>query len=107
MLYLWHFSNTHHRAGIAALTGAAVLVVIAAIFAKRTRDRRRLVLYSLGSFIGLGLLALGALLTYSDGLRGASGPLDGSLLIRLNGFQSASQMIMEKPVLGIGPGVYV
>jgi tetratricopeptide (TPR) repeat protein len=33
-------------------------------------------------------------------------PLDGSLVLRLNGYYGAAQMLLDRPLLGLGPGGY-
>lgn len=54
----------------------------------------------------LGLGGAGAYLAWNHADHGIALPLDGSLLLRYNGYLSASEMAMEHPVLGHGPGVY-
>lgn len=105
-LFLGHLWYTNHRASFLALSMAVVLLV--AVMIVRTRAHKPL----------SSVLAVSAMLfaVCFVGILGALGwtklqsetrvPLDSSLLLRYNSYNSAAKMIVERPLLGYGPGNY-
>ncbi len=101
-----HLHYTDQRAGPIGLAVALVLVLIAwAVGARQSRPLR-------GAVVSLALVAalavaggLGAM-AVSKWRSGTSVPLDGSLVIRYQSYVSAVDMLLDKPLLGHGPGAY-
>lgn len=102
-----HLYLTHMRGGRVALIATGLLLGVFVLIRSRTRSPLRaalvsgLVLAALGAVAGMGMFAIAQDPSDDDLL-----PIDGSLVLRLNGYYGASRMVLEHPVLGIGPGNY-
>jgi tetratricopeptide (TPR) repeat protein len=103
LCWLW---MTDQRAGWLGLGAALALVVLAkALFPLR----RMPVVRAVSTLLISALLIVAAALGYLAMNRAAHGsalPVDGSLLLRYNGYLSASEMVLDHPLNGHGPGVY-
>lgn len=97
---------TDQRAGLIALTAAAVLLasVRVAGFALRGSTARAAAAIVLSA--GLGFAAVSGYMLQNKARHEIALPLDGSLLLRYNGYLNAAAMILDRPLLGHGPGVY-
>lgn len=107
MLYLAHLFFTGHRAGFLALAAAIVVVAIAAVFARRQMPRGRVLAFTAATVVVLGVCVVLAGALASRMMYGQWAPPDHSVLLRMNGYLSAAQMIADRPLLGFGPGVYL
>ncbi len=104
--YAFHLHATHQRAGLVALAAATVLLILAATVGRRFR---RPVAGMVTTLLLLGLVAVGGLagvMEWSHARTGRYFPLDTSLLLRYQSYVSASDMVLDAPLLGHGPGVY-
>jgi tetratricopeptide (TPR) repeat protein len=81
-------------------------VVVAKILFTRARRPVRAVALVLLATGFLGLAGGAGLMAVSKARTGTSYPLDLSLLIRYKSYVSASQMVLNRPLLGYGTGVY-
>lgn len=101
VLFIAHLELTHHRAGLVALGCGFVVWVIVLVLA-RVRgahpDRFAVVMLLLG--------AAGGVAAGIAGYWVAQQPMDQSLVLRLNGWYGAAQMIVDRPVLGFAAGHY-
>ena len=97
---------TEQRAGLIAL--AAVLVFLGCVWAagKLWRPPVGRAAAALAITVALGLAGVGGYMLQNKMRNGSALPLDGSLLLRYNGYLNAAAMIMDRPLLGHGPGVY-
>ncbi|MCC6142404.1 MAG: O-antigen ligase family protein [Candidatus Hydrogenedentes bacterium] len=103
---LGHLWLTNMRGGWVALASAAALTFGALITRRAIArpGRRALVAVAIALLIGVaGAVAGGVALQQT---RGTWLPLDSSLLLRYNSYFSASEMLLDRPALGFGPGVY-
>ena len=105
-LYAIHVVFTQHRAGYAALLTVAALTAIVPLARKYSKGPKKALAVTL---ILTAMVAFGA----GAGLTGASKttkgrytPLDASTLIRYNSYFGATQMIVDRPLSGYGPGNY-
>ncbi len=108
LLLAWHLHATHMRGGpLALLAGIALLVVFSAVrrFVKSPARAAvtTLALVLIAGFVFAGL-ALARILPADD--PGEPVQIDGSLVLRANGYSSASKMVLDSPFLGAGPGNY-
>ncbi|MFP4191317.1 MAG: O-antigen ligase family protein [Candidatus Hydrogenedentota bacterium] len=101
-----HLYLTEQRAGWVAL--AVALLVAALAWVAFRVARRPMVAAGVGlaavALVAGGLAAGGVY--WHEQQTGQAYPVDGSLLLRYNGYYSAADMIMDRPVLGFGPGNY-
>lgn len=103
---LLHLFFTSHRAGWLAL--AAALVVAGIIWAtKRWGAQRDPVVVFGAGLTAIALLAVLSVIGISIVSQGSPVPLDSSTLLRYNGYQGGASMMLEDPLTGFGPGVYV
>jgi O-antigen ligase/tetratricopeptide (TPR) repeat protein len=105
-LFLVHIRITGVRGGVLALAAAAACVGVAWLVGRRVRRPVPAAALSLLIVIALGALGLAGAMALTNYRTGSPFPLDGSLLLRYNSYFGASRMILSKPVLGYGPGVY-
>lgn len=106
-LYLSHHYLTGQRGGMIALGGASLLVAVTYLFHRRSSlapAGRALasVLISAAIAVGVGAGAMG----YLKVRTGTPYPLDLALLVRYASHASGSEMILDRPLLGHGPGNY-
>jgi tetratricopeptide (TPR) repeat protein/O-antigen ligase len=101
-----HLFKTDQRAGWIAMGGAAVLVGIAWVFLRRSRRPVMEVSAAVGAFTLLGAGAVIGAMYIFHARTGHAFPLDLSLLLRYQSYVSATDMLLDAPVLGHGPGVY-
>ena len=105
-LIIIHIVLTEVRAAKVALVAAVVLTVVALIVRRRAK---RPLCAALATFLivaMLGVGGMGAVAGVAKWRTGSFFPLDRSLLLRYHSFYGASQMILDRPVLGYGPGNY-
>lgn len=101
-----HLYFTHQRGGLVALAGALALVVSALAARRMTKKPVRAAVAALLMAAAIAVLAAGAVMLMLKVRTGTAYPLDLSLLVRYKSYCSASRMILERPLLGHGPGVY-
>jgi len=107
LVMFWiHLRFTGQRAGIIALLAAAVLVVAAVLIKGLVKRPVPSVLIALVLVALLGILGGSGAMLLAKWRTGSAFPLDVSLLVRYQSYVSASDMVLDKPILGHGPGVY-
>lgn len=98
-----HLLMTHHRAGILALAGAAILTVSA------RAAKRRMGVAPAWMFIG-AVVSAGVLFALLVGVAanwfGALPTRDGAFILRANSFYCAARMAADSPLVGHGTGNY-
>jgi len=107
VLFLVYLLYTGQRGSLVALSAAAVFLGLVAILGRRVSNPVARVAYG---FMGLGAIAAlagGVLIAASMILSDRPLPVDTSLLLRYNAFYGASEMIVDRPLMGFGPGNYV
>ena len=106
VIFLTHLFMTGQRGSLAGLAAAAILAGSA--FAVFRVTRRPLAAAGLSFALAsvVAVTALAAAWMGAQTLTDRRAPLDGSLLLRYNAYYSAAQMILEKPIIGYGPGNY-
>ncbi|MFP4500056.1 MAG: tetratricopeptide repeat protein [Candidatus Hydrogenedentota bacterium] len=100
------FYLTDQRGGWLGLAAGVVLLLAGLVLGRVTRRPAARVALSL---LLAGLLGLGgasAWMAKNQLSHGLALPLDGSLLLRYNGYLSAAGIVTDAPLLGHGPGVY-
>jgi len=108
VLFLVHLRFTHQRGGLVALAGAAGLLLVAKLVWARAGARRP-VRATVVTLVATGLLGAGGLLGLMAVHKARTGtpyPLELSLLVRYKSYCSAARMILTRPLLGHGAGVY-
>lgn len=107
LLMAAHLYLTGMRGAWLGLTAAAVLTAVYLYRTRHGRDAKRAALqtfFALAICAVLGGSLLSSVLLFS---RGQAAPhLGSSSVLRLNGYEGAAQMALERPWLGFGPGVY-
>jgi len=106
VLMMMHLYQTSQRAGMLALFGAFLLVLITLLVVRRFRSPAQGIVVSLLIIGVLGFLAIAGTMTRTYVKTGSPFPLDTSILIRYQSYVSATRMILDKPLFGHGPGVY-
>ena len=102
-----HLCHTRMRGVGAALMVAGMVVLFAAAGRRfRVAPRRVAAAFCIAGLVA-GSLGMGAVFV---GIRQVQGegplPLDSSLVLRLNGYDGAAKMALDRPLAGFGPGVY-
>ncbi|HRI89951.1 MAG TPA: O-antigen ligase family protein, partial [Candidatus Hydrogenedentes bacterium] len=106
-LFVAHLLITQHRAGLIALASGAALYAAATLATRGLRRTpsaslfRTIALFSL--FVVAGLVAGVAVMLARNG---TLYPNDLSAFMRMNSVLSAAQMIVSRPILGFGAGMY-
>ena len=101
-----HLYLTGQRAGWIAL---AVALLVAALAWVAFRAARRPMVAAGVSLAAVAIVAGGLAaggVYWHEQQTGQAYPVDGSLLLRYNGYYGAADMIMDRPLLGFGPGNY-
>ncbi len=102
-----HLYLTHMRGGRVALLAAACLLAVYWISLRGLRRPMRAAVTAVAVLGVLGAsLAGGAMAVLETTGDDEPLPIDGSLVLRLNGYHGACRMLLERPVLGFGPGNY-
>ena len=103
---LVHLYMTGMRSAALAVVGMVGLLVIVQVVKRfGMLPKRKALLTVIVLMLLAGLGAGAGVMAFSNGVIPDS-KMDSSLLLRLNGYDNASRMITERPVLGIGPGRY-
>ncbi len=103
---LAHLYMTGMRSAALAVVGMVGLLVIVQVVKRfGMLPKRKALLTVIVLMLLAGLGAGAGVMAFSNGIIPDS-KMDSSLLLRLNGYDNASRMITERPVLGIGPGRY-
>ena len=105
-VFLVHLYLTGQRAGLVALVVAGLLVGIALLVRWREQRPVRALGTTLVVFALLVVALAGGVMLLNKSRTGEWLPLDGSLWLRYNALCSASPMVVDRPVLGWGPGAY-
>jgi len=106
-LFFAHLYFTDQRAGLLALLASVLLLGVAHASARiQIKSSAKRAVFALGLTGVLGATALASVMLINSFRTGHPFPLDLSLLIRYQSYVSASNMLLEKPILGYGPGVY-
>lgn len=99
-----HLALTGHRSGWAALGAGALVIGCSTWIARRFQSfHSRMTI--MGGLLLAALVICAALATALVWIKSGSA-LEQSLALRLNSFYGASKMIVDSPVLGVGPGNY-
>lgn len=102
-----HLYLTHMRGAPLALAAGCVLLLCAWLVSKLQRVQADFKpAAALAAVAVIGIAGVMALLPVSKMLTGFYVPTDGSLILRYNGYYGAAKMVMDHPVLGVGPGNY-
>jgi len=106
VLYVVHLDMSNQRGGIVGVAMAGTLVALAVFLHRRTKRPRAAIVASL---ILVGLLGIGGLagvmgLTFYR--TGMPYPISSPILLRYHGYSGASKMVLQHPLLGVGPGNY-
>ncbi len=103
-----HIMFTGVRAAKVALVGAALCGAIIWLLGRMGAGKRpvRAALATILALFVLAVAGLGAGAALTKARTGSYLPLDRSVLLRYNSFVGAANMIMDRPVLGFGPGNY-
>lgn len=102
-----HLYQTHMRGGPTGLAAALLLFICAWGCARKLggnavgKAAAALVITAIVGVVGVSLI-----MPVSYIRTGFWMPTDGSLILRYNGYYGAAQMILDKPVFGVGPGNY-
>ena len=103
LCWLW---MTDQRAGWLGLGAGIALVCLAVmLFPLRSKPVLRAVSTLVVGAV-LIVLAAAGYMAMNRAAHGNALPVDGSLLLRYNGYLSASEMVLDHPLNGHGPGVY-
>jgi O-antigen ligase/tetratricopeptide (TPR) repeat protein len=105
--FLVHIYFTDARGVLVAL--AAGVVVFAAIILMRRVGvpPRRAATFVCIAFVLIALVGAGGLMVVHYGAGKNPLPLDGSLILRYNGYYGAARIIVDNPLFGVGVGNYV
>jgi putative inorganic carbon (HCO3(-)) transporter len=102
-----HLYLTRMRGGRLALLAVVAWLVLFVVLRRRTVTPTRAGLWCGGIAVAAILAGAAALVTVLPAAyRNAPLPMDGSLTLRLNGYHGVARMILDRPVLGFGPGNY-
>ncbi len=103
---VWYLLNTGQRGGLAALAAGLGLLLAARLVRRKVRRPERAAALSLALAALLAAVGAAALMGAMKARTGSAFPLDTSILLRYQSLTSASRMIMDRPLLGHGPGLY-
>ena len=106
LLFLVHLHLANQRGGVLGLGVSAVLIVVAALVHRRVKRPMLTIAISLAIVGLMGVLGAAGLMGYTKLRTGVYHPHGLPILLRYHGYSGASQMIMEKPLLGYGPRNY-
>ena len=106
LLFLVHLHLANQRGGVLGLAVSAVLIVVVALVHGRVKRPMVSIALSVGVAGLLGVLGAAGLMGYMKVRTGVYYPHGLPILLRYHGYSGASQMIMEKPLLGYGPRNY-
>lgn len=103
---VWYLLNTGQRGGLVALAAGLGLLLVARMVRGRVPRPEKAAALSLVLAAVLAAGGAAALMGTMKARTGSAFPLDTSILLRYQSLTSASRMIMDRPLLGRGPGVY-
>ena len=102
-----HLHMTLIRSGRLALMAAAGLLTGFAVLCRLIRHPLHAALTVAGVAVLAGAVAVTGVLAFTSIDRpGEPLPIDGSSILRINGYYGAVQMILDRPLTGYGPGAY-
>ena len=101
-----HIMLTEVRAAKVALVAAVVVVILAFIVRRHVQRPLRAAVTTCLLFAVLAGASMGVAMGLAKWRTGSLFPLDRSLLLRYHSFYGASEMILDRPLLGYGPGNY-
>lgn len=103
---LMHLALTEVRAARVAVPAALCVIGLGYAIHRRTgKPRKSLMLVCLTTAL-IGVAAVGGVMAFTKAATGSLLPGGHSLLLRYNGYYGACQMILDRPLLGFGPGTY-
>ncbi len=105
-LYVSHMYFSHQRGGLVGVAAAAVLLVLVKLVHRRVQRPLRAVAIGMVLFCVVGLVAIGGVMGLKKVQTGVPYPTDRPILLRYHAYSGAARMIMERPLLGFGPGNY-
>lgn len=101
-----HLYLTAARGARVALLAAVLLVAVAVCVRRREITPLRAAWITLLLAGTIAVVGVGSLMVVHRAVRDTYVPMDGSLLLRYNGYYGAARMVLDRPVLGFGPGQY-
>ena len=101
-----HILLAQVRAVKVAVPAAAVLLLVALLARRHIRRPLQAAVTTCLIFIAVAAMAAAGAMALAKSHTGSCFPLDRSLLLRYHSFYGASKMILERPLLGYGPGNY-
>ncbi len=105
--FLAHVFFTGQRAGKVGIVAAALLLLVAWCVSRWLRRPIPRIAVTLGTFVLLAMLGVFLVSGIVKARTGSYLPLDWPLRLRYNAYDSSARMILDRPVLGWGPGNYV
>lgn len=106
VLFAVYLYFTGQRGGVIGLGAATILLLVARGASRFISNPIKRVMAALLITALVAAVAVGCYMLQNKARNGVALPLDSSLLLRYNGYLNAAAMILEKPLLGHGPGVY-
>lgn len=107
LLIASHLYLTDMRSARVAIVASLFIVGLYLLLLRRNQARPgRAAAWTLALvllFVGAGLLGG---LFYANTKAAGPLPIDSALILRLNGYYGAARMVMERPLLGFGPGSF-
>ncbi|HPC16976.1 MAG TPA: O-antigen ligase family protein [Candidatus Hydrogenedentes bacterium] len=105
-IMLAHLYFTHMRGGVLALAGGLAFAGLAYGMARFRMKPARAIVATLAAAVVLGTIGATGLAFYSKARTGHYMPLDGSLLLRYQGYYGSCKMIADRPLFGWGTENY-
>jgi tetratricopeptide (TPR) repeat protein/O-antigen ligase len=103
---LLHLALTEVRAARVAVPAALCIAGLGYAVQRYTRNPRKSLALVLLFIAVIGATAIGGAMAFTKVATGSYLPGGHSLLLRYNGYYGACQMILDRPLLGFGPGTY-
>lgn len=101
-----YLSYTGQRAGLVALAAAMFLYMLSRSVAVVVRKPGTAIFVTIALLGVLMTAAIAAVMLWTKAKSGTPFPIDAPLLLRYQSYVSAVTMLLDRPLLGFGPGVY-